>query len=225
MISAERRDDHWEITLRPRDGGAEEKVKARMIVNAGGPWVGDIIQSKIRSNSREGVRLVRGSHIVTRKLFDHDKAYFFQGEDGRIIFAIPYEGEFTLIGTTDKEHADPSQPAQCSPEERDYLRTFASQYFKTEITPDDVVWTYSGVRPLYDDGARSVAVFAVPAEGLEFEDLAPLRGHPDLWYRQSWGFHGVAWVEGCLAWSAVAPLDFDREALVAWTAAYRTERR
>ena len=80
-----------------------------MLINAGGPWVGDIIQSKIRVNSREGVRLVRGSHIVTRRLFDHDKCYFFQGEDGRIIFAIPYERDFTLIGTTDQDHPNPSE--------------------------------------------------------------------------------------------------------------------
>jgi glycerol-3-phosphate dehydrogenase len=101
------------------------------------------------------VRLVRGSHIVTRKLFDHDKCYFFQGTDGRIIFAIPYEQDFTLIGTTDADHDDPSRAPVCTDAERDYLCDFASQYFKRPVTKDDIVWTYSGVRPLYDDGASS----------------------------------------------------------------------
>ncbi|MBT8419185.1 MAG: glycerol-3-phosphate dehydrogenase, partial [Silicimonas sp.] len=106
-------------------------------------------------NSREGVRLIRGSHIVTRRLYDHDKCYFFQGTDGRIIFAIPYETDFTLIGTTDAEHDDPGNKPFCTPEEKEYLIDFANQYFEKELTADDVVWTYSGVRPLYDDGASS----------------------------------------------------------------------
>ncbi len=153
--SAARAGDLWEVSLRDRDSGAESVVRARMLVNAGGPWVGDILQTKVRINSTEGVRLVRGSHIVTRKLYDHDKCYFFQGEDGRIIFAIPYETDFTLIGTTDAEHTDPSVKPVCTDAERDYLCAFASRYFKTPVTTDDIVWTYSGVRPLYDDGASS----------------------------------------------------------------------
>ena len=145
----------WHIETRDTETGHTETFHARMLVNAGGPWVGDIIQTKVRLNLREGVRLVRGSHIVTRKLYDHDKCYFFQGTDGRIIFAIPYETDFTLIGTTDADHDDPARKAECTPEERDYLLGFANQYFKRELGRDDVVWTYSGVRPLYDDGASS----------------------------------------------------------------------
>jgi glycerol-3-phosphate dehydrogenase len=101
------------------------------------------------------VRLVRGSHIVTRKLYDHDRCYFFQGTDGRIIFAVPYEQDFTLIGTTDKDHQGAPKDAVCTDEERDYLLNFASQYFAKPVTVEDVVWTYSGVRPLYNDGAKS----------------------------------------------------------------------
>ena len=153
VVSAERKDGAWDIVL--DDGTSERRVTARMLVNAAGPWVGDVIRGTVRSNSREGVRLVRGSHIVTTRLFDHDKCYFFQGTDGRIIFAIPYEEDFTLIGTTDQEHGDADTPPVCTPEEIDYLCTFASGYFKAPVTPDDVVWTYSGVRPLYDDGASS----------------------------------------------------------------------
>ena len=135
--------------------GARETHRARAIVNAGGPWVEDVVRTKVRLNTTEGIRLVQGSHIVTKQLFDHGKCYFFQGEDGRIIFAIPYETDFTLIGTTDKEYEGDPSNAKCSDEERDYLLNFANQYFEKTLTQDDVVWTYSGVRPLYDDGAKS----------------------------------------------------------------------
>ena len=154
VVSAEQVDGAWQITLEPATG-PRRIVRARMLVNAGGPWVEDVIRNTVRINTTEGVRLVRGSHIVTRKLYDHDKCYFFQGEDGRIIFTIPYETDFTLIGTTDADHADVRTKPICTPEEQSYLVNFASQYLKTPITTDDIVWTYSGVRPLYNDGASS----------------------------------------------------------------------
>ncbi|GGF43309.1 glycerol-3-phosphate dehydrogenase [Mameliella alba] len=155
VLSATCEDGLWRIETRNSESNATRTFYARMLVNAGGPWVGDIIQTKARLNSREGVRLVRGSHIVTKRLYDHDKCYFFQGTDGRIIFAIPYETDFTLIGTTDADHDDPSTKPECTPQERDYLLDFANRYFKRDLTAEDVVWTYSGVRPLYDDGASS----------------------------------------------------------------------
>lgn len=156
VVSAERRDGAWSVTIEKTETGAQETVRARALVNAGGPWVENVVKNTVRMNSGEGVRLVRGSHIVTRRLFDHEKAYFFQGEDGRIIFAIPYESDFTLIGTTDKDHGhDPGVPAAITDDETAYLCTFASTYLKTPVTRDDVVWSYSGVRPLYDDGAKS----------------------------------------------------------------------
>ena len=153
VTSAQRQGDLWAITSTGPDGTSRHL--ARALVNAGGPWVMDVIQNVARINSSEGIRLVRGSHIVTRKLFDTPQAYFFQGSDGRIIFAIPYEQDFTLIGTTDKDHQAAPGEVQCSDEERDYLLAFASQYFARPVTTDDVVWTYSGVRPLYNDGAKS----------------------------------------------------------------------
>ena len=153
VISATRAGDHWEVVTNGPDGPATHH--ARALVNAGGPWVEDIIRNIARINSTEGVRLVRGSHIVTRKLYDHDRCYFFQGSDGRIIFAIPYEQDFTLIGTTDQDHQGAPKDAKCTDEERDYLLTFASKYFAKPVTRNDVVWTYSGVRPLYNDGAKS----------------------------------------------------------------------
>lgn len=155
VLSADRDGDHWHIVVEDRDTGGRSSFRAKMLINAGGPWVGDIIRTKIRSNSREGIRLVRGSHIVTKRLYDHDKCYFFQGTDGRIIFAIPYEQDFTLIGTTDADHDNPSVKPACTDAEKDYLLNFANQYFKRQLSRDDITWTYSGVRPLYDDGAQS----------------------------------------------------------------------
>ncbi|MDQ7070712.1 MAG: glycerol-3-phosphate dehydrogenase [Rhodobacterales bacterium] len=153
VISAERGTDHWDITV--ESGGETQVYHARLLINAGGPWVEDIIRNTIRINSTEGVRLVRGSHIVTKKLFDNDRSYIFQGADNRVIFAIPYEGDYTVIGTTDQDHTDANTAPVCTDEEADYLRKFASEYFKTPIEKDDIVWRYSGVRPLYDDGASS----------------------------------------------------------------------
>ena len=153
VVSAHQVDGQWDVTVENEHG--QQTIRARMIVNAGGPWVGDIIHNTVGLNSSEGVRLVRGSHIVTRRLFDHDKCYFFQGTDGRIIFAIPYETDFTLIGTTDAEQADPHVKPVCTDAEQEYLCNFASEYFKKPVTRADIVWTYSGVRPLYDDGASS----------------------------------------------------------------------
>ncbi|SPH23419.1 Aerobic glycerol-3-phosphate dehydrogenase [Defluviimonas aquaemixtae] len=153
VTEARRDGDAWEVTVALN--GREKRFRARMLVNAGGPWVESVIRDVAHLEPRAHIRLVRGSHIVTRRLFDHDRAYFFQGTDGRIIFAIPYEEDFTLIGTTDRDHeGDPSE-ASCTDAERDYLCAFASQYFERPVTPEDVVWSYSGVRPLYDDGASS----------------------------------------------------------------------
>ena len=173
--SAERVGDLWRITLVDQETGHRSSLRARALVNAAGPWVKDVISGTLRLNSTEGVRLVRGSHIVTKRLFSHDKCYFFQGADGRIIFAIPYENDFTLIGTTDAEHNDASQKPECTPEEAAYLCRFASEYFKVPVTTDDIVWTYSGVRPLYDDGAKS-ATAATRDYVLSLEDAkgAPL---------------------------------------------------
>lgn len=153
VTSARREGDLWRVTI--NGAGGPRDVMARALINAAGPWVTDVITGCIGMNVPDVVRLVRGSHIVVPKLYDHDRAYFLQGEDGRIIFAIPYEGDFTLIGTTDADHPAPDQPPECSPEEATYLCRFASQYFKQEVREADIVWTYSGVRPLHNDGEGS----------------------------------------------------------------------
>jgi glycerol-3-phosphate dehydrogenase len=153
VISAVRGDGHWDLVLQSIDTGATRKVCAKLIVNAGGPWVDEILQTSLGRNDAHNVRLVQGSHIVIRKKFEHPKAYFFQNSDERIFFAIPYEQDYTLIGTTDQDYQGDLSDVKISSDEIDYLCAGASEYFKEPVTRDDVVWTYSGVRPLFDDGA------------------------------------------------------------------------
>nr|WP_246232789.1 glycerol-3-phosphate dehydrogenase [Aurantimonas aggregata] len=153
VVEARRQDGAWQITLRDTESGLTRTVTAAFLVNVGGPWVDEIIRGAMGRNEARHVRLVQGSHIVTRKLYEHDRAYIFQNEDGRIIFAIPYEEDFTLVGTTDRDYeGDPAKVA-ITEEETSYLLGAASEYFRQPVTADDIVWTYSGVRPLYDDGA------------------------------------------------------------------------
>jgi glycerol-3-phosphate dehydrogenase len=122
-------------------------------VNAAGPWVDQVLSQALGENEVHNVRLVQGSHIVVPRKFDDQRAYFFQNRDGRIIFAIPYEEEFTLIGTTDRDYAGDPREAAISKEETAYLCDAASEYFSEPVRPEHIVWSYSGVRPLYDDGA------------------------------------------------------------------------
>ncbi len=150
-IGATRRDGVWNITVR-RQGGRKRTVRARVLVNAAGPWVGDLVQSLEKRPAP--LRLVKGSHIVVPKLFGHDRAYIFQNADGRVIFAIPFERDFTLIGTTDRDFSGDPVDAKCSDEEIAYLCAAASEYFEKPVRPEHVVWTYAGVRPLYDDGSK-----------------------------------------------------------------------
>ena len=155
VVRARCTEDFWTIDL--ESNGTRRSVRSRMLVNAAGPWVGEVISRTLGQNRSDSFRLVRGSHIVTRRLFDHDKCYFLQGTDGRIVFVIPYETDFTLIGTTDVDHEDPSVPPACTDEEASYLLDFASQYLKKPLGKDDIVWTYSGVRSLRGDGTASAS--------------------------------------------------------------------
>jgi glycerol-3-phosphate dehydrogenase len=148
LLSARRDGDYWHATL--SDG---RTIAARALVNAAGPWVRTIINSlSVASNSQ--VRLVKGSHIVVPRLFDGDHAYILQQPDRRIVFAIPYEGAFTEIGTTDVP-VDRSEDALCSDAEKQYLCDAVNRYFTRQVSPGDIVWDWSGVRPLHDDGATT----------------------------------------------------------------------
>jgi len=154
-VEAERRDGMWRVALQDVGTGLTREISARALINAGGPWVADIISNKLHGKAPARIRLVKGSHIVVQRLFEHDRAYIFQMTDGRIVFAIPYEGDFTLIGTTDHDYQGAPEDATCTAEERDYLIAATSAYFAHPLVADDIIWTYSGVRPLYDDGASS----------------------------------------------------------------------
>jgi glycerol-3-phosphate dehydrogenase len=148
----------WIATLRAADG-RERTVRARLVVNAAGPWVAEFLDRCTPAPARHHPRMIRGSHIVVRKLFDHDFAYIFQAPDGRIVFALPYEGDFTLIGTTESEFTgDLARPAIAASEQA-YLLQMANRYFQRDLSANDVVWTFAGLRPLLaasTDDPRSV---------------------------------------------------------------------
>lgn len=152
VTAARRENGHWVVKTENLRSGAVQEIKARLIVNAAGPWVDRVLAETVGQDVHN-VRLVQGSHIVVRKKFDDPRAYFFQNKDGRIIFAIPYEDDFTLIGTTDQDYDGDPRSARISQTEIDYLCNAASEYFAEPVKPEHIVWTYSGVRPLYDDGA------------------------------------------------------------------------
>jgi glycerol-3-phosphate dehydrogenase len=152
VLGAARTGDHWSLTVQEAGAARSETIAARVLVNAAGPWVANVADL-LASGTAHKVRLVQGSHIVVPRLFAHDRAYLFQNPDGRVVFAIPYEGDFTLIGTTDRDFVGNPAAATITGEEIDYLCETASACFARPVQASDVVWSYCGVRPLYDDGA------------------------------------------------------------------------
>ncbi len=163
-LAATRREaDRW--IARVESAGGPEEIEARAIVNAAGPYVSRVAHDLLRITSRKHARLVKGSHIVTRKLYDGEHAYILQNPDKRIVFAIPYEQDFTLVGTTDIAHQGAPAPVAISDAETDYLLASINRCFSRAATRDDIVWSYAGLRPLFDDGAidaRDPAVRAAP---------------------------------------------------------------
>ena len=155
VVSAKRLDDCWEIVSRDTCSGRQMTTRAKVVINAAGPWVADVLNQRLGSNSKSKVRLVKGSHIVLNKLFEHERAYIFQNADARIIFAIPYEGAFTLVGTTDVDYQGNPEDVAATDDEINYLCEAAATYFKVPVLRENVVWTYSGVRPLFDSGEES----------------------------------------------------------------------
>ncbi len=169
-------DGNWTVTLRD-PAGDTSVLRARAVVNATGPWAADFLEGVAGRAPRpnERLRLVKGSHIVVPALFDHDHAYILQNPDGRILFMIPYEGRFTLIGTTDVEVTGDPGKVRADGAEVDYLCTQVNRYLRKPISPADVVWQYSGVRPLLEDGAGDAsAVTRDYRLSLDAESGAPL---------------------------------------------------
>lgn len=160
-VSAQRSADRWTANLQSA-GERETVVTARLLVNAAGPWAETFLRSVARSDHGEVLatrhqKLVKGSHVVVPRCFDHEHAYVFQDQQKRIIFAIPYEERFTLIGTTDSQFdGDPKEP-RIDADETAYLCQQVSRYFKHPVTPSDVVWSFSGVRPLFGDTSGALS--------------------------------------------------------------------
>ncbi|HZW45889.1 MAG TPA: glycerol-3-phosphate dehydrogenase, partial [Microvirga sp.] len=158
LTAARREGDLWVATLQDMETGTSQEIRAKVIVNAGGPFVADVLNSKLGLNTSKNVRLVKGSHIVVPKLFDTKEAFILQNTDKRIVFAIPYQEKFTLIGTTDVPvESVPDRKVEISPEEVQYLCNVVNHFFKKQVAPAEVVWSYSGVRPLFDDGSSNAS--------------------------------------------------------------------
>jgi glycerol-3-phosphate dehydrogenase len=155
-VDAQRGTEQWQVTLRSA-GGETRQITAKALVNAAGPWAAQFLGVHAHVPHPRALRLVKGSHIVVGKLFDHDHAYLLQGADRRVVFAIPYEGEFTLIGTTEVEHRGAIGEAHIDEAEVAYLCEQVSRCFERPVVPADVVWSYAGVRPLLEDGAGNAA--------------------------------------------------------------------
>ena len=149
-LRAERRDE-WELLLDAHSG--RQVASARVLVNAAGPWIGSVADTVIRRPLPAPVRLVKGSHIVVRRRFAHDGGYLLQAGDGRVVFALPFAQDFTLIGTTDESFVGDLNAPTPDPDEIAYLCRIVSGYFREPATPDQVIWSFAGVRSLYDDGA------------------------------------------------------------------------
>lgn len=147
----------WEASLASNRGAPMRKVKARALVNAAGPWVSEFLGKRAGMQSENNVRLIKGSHIVVEKLYDHDAPYILQNPDGRVVFVIPYEQHYSLIGTTDQEYRGDAADIQIDDAEIDYLLNSVNRYFFKPVTKNQIVWSYAGVRPLYDDAKGSAS--------------------------------------------------------------------
>ncbi|AJP73851.1 glycerol-3-phosphate dehydrogenase [Sphingomonas hengshuiensis] len=155
LLDARRESPGWIATIADAEGS--RSVKARALVNAAGPWVEEVIARVTGANATRGVRLVKGSHIVLPRLYEGDHCFMLQNPDRRIVFAIPYEGHFTLVGTTDEPWQGAPAKAEISAGETRYLLDTVNRYFTRQSDAADVAWSYAGIRPLYDDKAGSAS--------------------------------------------------------------------
>ncbi|MGY6552277.1 MAG: glycerol-3-phosphate dehydrogenase [Erythrobacter sp.] len=153
LLSLKRRSRLWEAMIRTPKG--EHQINAKMIVNAAGPWVDKVLAQAFPGRNQANLRLVKGSHLIMPRLYDGDHCYIFQNRDGRIIFAIPYERDFTLLGTTDVAFEGDPAGITITPDEAQYICDAANEYFRCDISPDQAAGSYAGVRPLYDDASAS----------------------------------------------------------------------
>ncbi|WP_313518001.1 glycerol-3-phosphate dehydrogenase [Pseudomonas sp.] len=149
-LSAQRSNGLWDVELQ-REDGSRFAIRARALVNAAGPWVAKFIGENLKQRSPYGIRLIQGSHVIVPKLYEGEQAFIMQNEDRRIVFAIPYLGRYTMIGTTDREYTGDPAKVRISDEEIDYVLGVANAHFRKQLTPADVLHTFAGVRPLCND--------------------------------------------------------------------------
>ncbi len=155
-LSAVRKDTYWCVTLQDQITGETFSLQAKSLVNAAGPWVKTFYDDSLEQSSPRGIRLIKGSHIIVPKLHNEDRAYILQNRDNRIIFVIPYQDNFSLIGTTDVECNDDPGKVTIDDAEKAYLCDIANEFFKKQLKPSDIIKTYAGVRPLCDDESASL---------------------------------------------------------------------
>ncbi|MDI3322978.1 glycerol-3-phosphate dehydrogenase [Pontibacterium granulatum] len=175
-ISAQRQASNWQVSLLDKHSGATREVSAYALVNASGPWVSSLFPEVIHSQAPKQIRMVKGSHIVVPRLYNSPEAYILQNSDRRIVFVIPYEKRFSLIGTTDVEYHGEPNAVKISPEERDYLISVTNQHFRHQLKPSDIVMDYAGIRPLLDDQSDNAQAVT---RDYSFEIDAP-ENHPPL---------------------------------------------
>ena len=174
-LSAQRVEGYWVVELENAQGSF--KIKAKALVNAAGPWVAQFIKQDLQLKSPYGIRLIQGSHIVVPKLYEGDKAFIMQNDDRRIVFAIPYLDQYTMIGTTDREYQGDPSKVQITQAETDYLLEVSNAHFKKQLTQADIIWTFAGVRPLCDDESDNPSAITrdyTLALSQETHDQAPL---------------------------------------------------
>ena len=226
-IALERGEDLWTASLRDTVSGAERIVRAKSVVNAAGPWVDAVLGRADPQDTHANLRLVKGSHLIFPKLFEGDHCYIFQNRDDRIVFAIPYEGDFTLVGTTDEAFdGDPNQ-VKISENEARYICDAINEYLAKPVSPGDAVHDYSGVRPLYDDKSASNStvtrdyVFELDAEngsppilsifGGKITTYRKLAEHALAKLSKVTDVPGTGWTaDAPLPGGDIADLDFDR---------------
>lgn len=151
VIDIKRIDDVWEVIIENQQSLEHTTLRARALVNAAGPWVSRLFKDAMHRTPPKEIRMVKGSHMVVPKISDQEEAYILQNEDGRIVFVIPYEDQFSLIGTTDVDYQGNPKEAKISDDEIRYLLSVVNSHFKKQLTAEDMVWSYSGVRPLMDN--------------------------------------------------------------------------
>lgn len=225
--------DIWQAVLQDVNTDEKHKIHARMVVNASGPWVAKTLGLVGAEVGKYKIRWVKGSHIIVPKLYQGDHAYILQNDDKRIVFTIPYEKKYTLVGTTDIEYKDDIEEVRISIEEVDYLCAAVNRFFRYAVKPEDVEWTYSGVRPLVDDGGENASEvtrdYILEMDDVEGLPILSVYGGKITTFRKLGEQAGDMVTEklgkGTKAWTETAPLPGGEGGIAGFEAFMKTIRR